>query len=639
MSEELMTRDLTVALLTPKNVKDPGIQGLKLKIVGESSGQIWEQIALPRFWEGNLLNLCNTAPALKKNQVLCIHDANVFLEPDSYGIAFRNFYRFLQPLLAHRVTKITTVSNFSAQQIAQHLSMRASDIAVLPNGHEHVYDWDPLQAVKAPAALLQRSHSEIRPFVLVLGSQARHKNVNMLLNLADELGSLGIDLVVAGGQANIFATEKHMKSPNVHHLGYVTDHDLAFLFKRALCLGFPSLTEGFGLPALEAMAIGCPVVSTDRASLPEICGNAALLASPDQPALWLKQIKSLKESSERREDLIGRGREQALKFSWSQTAGGYLSLMNAPSNSNPSVTRATSSSPEVAVVIATLGRPKIVSQTVQRVIGRQTYKPAHIIVSCNELTDVGDIIDWPGVKVLQGPTGLAKQRNTALASLPKSVEIVVFFDDDFVPASNWIELAVRTFCSDSNISGFTGNVILDGIKGAGISFEEADRAIDNVKFKEPLPLISSFSPYGCNMAFRRSAIEGLQFDERLILYGWLEDRDFGAMVKSKGGGLVKCMQARGVHLGVKTGRIAGYRLGYSQIINPLYMLKKGTMDIDQVARHLFRNVSSNAIRSIIPEQYIDRRGRLRGNLQGLVDALSGRLDPERAMIEPKSRTR
>ena len=89
----------------------------------------------------------------------------------------------------------------------------------------------------------------------------------------------------------------------MQHLGFVTDDDLAFLFEHALCLLFPSLTEGFGLPVLEAMALGCPVVSTDRASLPEICGSAALLAPPDQPALWLGHIRSLLESENLRADL------------------------------------------------------------------------------------------------------------------------------------------------------------------------------------------------------------------------------------------------------------------------------------------------------------------------------------------------
>ena len=133
------------------------------------------------------------------------------------------------------------------------------------------------------------------------------------------------------------------------------------------------------------------------------------------------------------------------------------------------------------------------------------------------------------------------------------------------------------------------------------------------------------------MAFRLSAVQDLRFDERLVLYGWLEDRDFGAALRKKGGRLVKCREAMGVHLGVKSGRIAGDRLGFSQIINPLYMLRKGTMSYSQVIDHLFRNFFSNLFGSIWPNSHIDRRGRLRGNLCGVQEALRGRFEPERAL--------
>ncbi|GJE53322.1 hypothetical protein GOFOIKOB_6401 [Methylobacterium tardum] len=288
------------------------------------------------------------------------------------------------------------------------------------------------------------------------------------------------------------------------------------------------------------------------------------------------------------------------------------------------------SSPEVAVVVATLGRARVVAQTLRR-IENQTYKPATIIISCAAAEDFDDASDWPNVTVVTGPVGLAAQRNTALSALSEAIEIVVFFDDDFVPAADWIEIAVRAFNDNVDVVGFTGSLIADGIKGPGLSFEDADRLIEQAPPIGLVSLVEPFSPYGCNMAFRRSAVGSLRFDERLVLYGWLEDRDFGAKLKSKGGRLVKCMQAQGVHLGVKSGRVAGDRLGYSQVINPLYMLRKGTMTYIQVVDHIFRNVISNLVGSLRPEPYVDRRGRLRGNIRAGLDALLGRLDPERAV--------
>ena len=91
-------------------------------------------------------------------------------------------------------------------------------------------------------------------------------------------------------------------------------------------------------------------------------------------------------------------------------------------------------------------------------------------------------------------------------------------------------------------------------------------------------------------------------------------------------------------MGVKSGRVAGDRLGYSQVINPIYMLRKGTMTVGQVAGQLFRNIASNVVGAVRPEPFIDRRGRLRGNLRGFADVLRGRLDPERAAaIQPTTK--
>lgn len=133
------------------------------------------------------------------------------------------------------------------------------------------------------------------------------------------------------------------------------------------------------------------------------------------------------------------------------------------------------------------------------------------------------------------------------------------------------------------------------------------------------------------MAFRVAMVRDLRFDERLVAYGWLEDRDFGAALARRGAKLVKAGAALGVHMGVKRGRVSGVRLGYSQVVNPVYLWRKGTMRTSQVVDHIFRNMGSNLARSAHPEPYIDRAGRLQGNMVGLLDLLRGRLTPEKAV--------
>jgi GT2 family glycosyltransferase len=286
--------------------------------------------------------------------------------------------------------------------------------------------------------------------------------------------------------------------------------------------------------------------------------------------------------------------------------------------------------PRIAAVIATLGRPDIVTATLDYLLKTQILKPAVVIVSCVVREDAGHAADLPGVTVLTGPAGLATQRNTALAALPTGIEVVVFFDDDFVADASWLVAAARVFRDEPLVVGFTGWVLADGIKGPGLSFNDAVHLVESSDRSLPHSRIEPFSPYGCNMAFRLSAIRDLHFDERLVLYGWLEDRDFGGALAKRGGRLIKCSSARGVHMGVKSGRVTGDRLGYSQVVNPIYMLRKGTMTFSQVARQLFRNILSNLAGAVRPEPFVDRRGRLRGNIRGLRDVLSGRLEPERA---------
>ncbi len=137
------------------------------------------------------------------------------------------------------------------------------------------------------------------------------------------------------------------------------------------------------------------------------------------------------------------------------------------------------------------------------------------------------------------------------------------------------------------------------------------------------------SPYGCNMVYRRSAIDDLRFDERLVLYAWQEDTDFGARVAARGR-MVWSDRLWGVHLGIKRGRSPGRQLGYSQIVNPRYLVAKGTMRAESALRLAGRNLLANMAHALFPEPHIDHAGRLRGNLLGLWDIVTGRWRPERA---------
>ena len=178
----------------------PPMQSLQVRRFGPAGGHVWEQTVLPTRWRGPLINLCNTAPVVQGDQIVCMHDANVYRMPESYGRGFRMLYQVLQPMLVRRSARIATVSHDSARQLAQHLPLKATDVAVLPNGHEHVLSWRP------EAATVFDAGPQHRPFVLLLGSRAKHKNAALVLNLADVLDEMGLDLLVAGSRAGIFAS-------------------------------------------------------------------------------------------------------------------------------------------------------------------------------------------------------------------------------------------------------------------------------------------------------------------------------------------------------------------------------------------------------------------------------------------------
>ena len=140
-------------------------------------------------------------------------------------------------------------------------------------------------------------------------------------------------------------------------------------------------------------------------------------------------------------------------------------------------------------------------------------------------------------------------------------------------------------------------------------------------------VVDHVGAYGCNMSLRSSLVGDLRFDERLVLYGWQEDIDFTSRMRSKGR-VVSVTSITGVHLGIKTGRVSGERFGYSQVANAIYLIRKGSVPASFALPLMFRNIAANLAKSLWPEPYVDRRGRLRGNLRAILHVAMGRIEPE-----------
>lgn len=317
----------SLRLVVPPNAEIPALSNIAVCRTHFGSGHLWDQFVLPIHARGGLLSLGNFGPIASSRHIVCIHDANTFILPESYSRAFGLAYRNLLPVLGRRATRVATVSQFSADMMVKFGVCRREKIFIAPNGHEHVLRWN---AKRADIPLVRALK---RPYLFLLGSTAKHKNVDIILSQAAALDASGIDIVIAGGGSAIFAANaQEARRPNIHQLGFVSDDDLAALYENALCLVFPSRTEGFGIPPLEAMAKGCPVISSNAASLVEVGGDAFIYVDPDDRDGWLRTILALSRDEERRASLSHKGRERAKLFSWARSAQIYLQEMMSLSN-------------------------------------------------------------------------------------------------------------------------------------------------------------------------------------------------------------------------------------------------------------------------------------------------------------------
>ena len=289
---------------------------------------------------------------------------------------------------------------------------------------------------------------------------------------------------------------------------------------------------------------------------------------------------------------------------------------------------------KIAVGIATAGRPLILAETLLE-LARQTRLPEALFVCPAAAADfdASQALQLPfPVHVVEGSCGLTAQRN-AILDAARDFDIMMFFDDDFLAAPSYLTELEECFAGHFSVVVATGRILADGIIGPGLDTAAARTIL--ASFAPPKAgsrLVSRYTAYGCNMAVRLAPIRahGLRFDENLPLYGWAEDVDFCRQLAAYGS-VVENARMAGVHLGVKGGRNSGVRFGYSQIANPYYLWRKGTMHPGGALRQVVRNVLSNFMKSIRPEPWIDRRGRAFGNALGFADLLRGRLHPRRIL--------
>ena len=292
------------------------------------AGHLWEQFMLPGLVQEDLLwSPANSGPLAVKRQVVTIHDLTVLDHPEWFNPGFAAWYRFLIPHLAHRARKILAVSDYSRDRIISRLGLSPAKVSVIPGGV------DPAQFHPIPKSAITsfRRHFRLAEnYMLFLGSIEPRKNLLRLLKAWQRSSEAfpNVELVIAGGRGAQFAASGDQTEPRVHYLGYFDDTYLAFLYAGAQALLMPSLDEGFGLPALEAMACGTPVLAAASGALPEVLGGAALLVNPHSIEDIEKGIQKILTDLGLRQELITKGLCRAAQFSWDATAKQVLQALD-----------------------------------------------------------------------------------------------------------------------------------------------------------------------------------------------------------------------------------------------------------------------------------------------------------------------
>lgn len=307
-------------LLCPPDATVPPLRHIECCVVGRRGAGLhaWEQGWLPQAARGSLLlNLTGSAPLLKRHQVFTFHDAAVFDVPEAHTWLFRTWYRFLFRRAGRIAPLVLTVSTFSRDRLVESIGVTPDRVAVLPESGEH------LRAMPAAPGTLQRLGLRVGGYFVAVGSANPVKNFAALQAAFDGLPArCKARLVIVGGtHSGVFAAGGRTQAgARIVAAGTVTDSELKALYQSAIALVFPSVYEGFGLPPLEAMVCGCPVAASTAASIPEVCGDAALYFDPHDIAAIRAAMLRLHDEPALCDELRARGTRRALAFTWEAAA-------------------------------------------------------------------------------------------------------------------------------------------------------------------------------------------------------------------------------------------------------------------------------------------------------------------------------
>ncbi|MCP4717544.1 MAG: glycosyltransferase family 4 protein [Deltaproteobacteria bacterium] len=307
---------LSYTLLSPRKIQHSlGLTNIAQRRIGLLGGHLWEQVELPLYTGTRpLLNLY-TAPLAKKNQIVTLHDASVFEMPAAYSKTYARYYRTAFRMLCKRSRGMLTVSRFSRDSFSRFCSRPSGSIAVIYEGHEHI-----TRVAADTDVFLRKAIDLLRPYIIVVGMTDR-KNLDGIVQAAALLQKYRLSVLITGrADAHLVQPRASALPANVKTIGYVSDSELRALYENALCLLYPSFYEGFGLPPLEAMACGCPVVLSDIPVFKELYGSTALYCDAHAPRSIAAAALRFRRDPALRRRIGAEAQHCAANFSWQTSA-------------------------------------------------------------------------------------------------------------------------------------------------------------------------------------------------------------------------------------------------------------------------------------------------------------------------------
>jgi glycosyltransferase involved in cell wall biosynthesis len=323
LSLKLKKIDPSIEFVCPKNVVQHDIfERLNAKVIGNRTGHLWEQIDLPKYLkkEDLLINLCNTAPIIHRKKIVTVHDL-AFLQK-WHSLPFRIYYNFLIPKILKSSLEIITVSNTIKKEINNKYQIDLNKIHVIYNAVSCSYQNYPIVSVN-------------EKYILFVGSMDPRKNLLSIILAFDMINDTDVKLKIVGGQSKVFKKLNLKYNPaKVEFLGRISDNVMPQLYSNAIAFIFPSLYEGFGMPPLEAISFGCPVIGSDIEVLHEIYGNAMMYFNPTNIQSIIETINEICTNSESRINLVLEGQKILSKYSFEISANQLYHLIKSVKNTN-----------------------------------------------------------------------------------------------------------------------------------------------------------------------------------------------------------------------------------------------------------------------------------------------------------------